>query len=92
MPTPHRLTSGWLQAMEEEYRQVTEQEKAEVVQLGGLHVIGTERHESRRIDNQLRGRCGRCGSPPSSGWPALSAPTCVGPIHEGPAAGSLDHW
>lgn len=52
---------SWLQAMEQEYREVTEQEKAEVVQLGGLHVIGTERHESRRIDNQLRGRCGRCG-------------------------------
>ena len=49
-----------LQAMEADYRAVTEQEKAEVLALGGLHVIGTERHESRRIDNQLRGRCGRC--------------------------------
>ena len=34
--------------------------------LGGLHVIGTERHESRRIDNQLRGRAGRQGDPGSS--------------------------
>jgi preprotein translocase subunit SecA len=34
-----------------------------VKQLGGLHVIGTERHESRRIDLQLRGRCGRQGDP-----------------------------
>jgi preprotein translocase subunit SecA len=33
---------------------------------GGLHVIGTERHESRRIDNQLRGRCGRQGDPGST--------------------------
>ncbi len=33
---------------------------------GGLHIIGTERHESRRIDNQLRGRCGRQGDPGSS--------------------------
>ncbi|MGX8705695.1 MAG: preprotein translocase subunit SecA [bacterium] len=38
----------------------------EVVQLGGLHIIGTERHESRRIDNQLRGRAGRQGDPGSS--------------------------
>ena len=45
--------------MESEFREVCEQEKGQVVQLGGLHVIGTERHESRRIDNQLRGRCGR---------------------------------
>jgi len=38
---------------------VTTAEKKEVVGLGGLHVIGTERHESRRVDNQLRGRAGR---------------------------------
>ncbi|MBI4424906.1 MAG: SEC-C domain-containing protein, partial [Elusimicrobia bacterium] len=37
-----------------------------VVQVGGLHVLGTERHEARRIDNQLRGRCGRQGDPGSS--------------------------
>ena len=37
-----------------------------VVAAGGLHVIGTERHESRRIDNQLRGRSGRQGDPGSS--------------------------
>jgi len=40
--------------------------EAEVVKLGGLHIIGTERHESRRIDNQLRGRSGRQGDPGSS--------------------------
>jgi preprotein translocase subunit SecA len=39
---------------------------AEIVALGGLHVVGTERHESRRIDNQLRGRAGRQGDPGSS--------------------------
>ena len=49
-----------------EYRAVTEAEKAEVVALGGLHVVGTERHESRRIDNQLRGRSGRQGDPGST--------------------------
>ncbi len=43
-----------------------EKEHDEVVKLGGLHVIGTERHESRRIDNQLRGRSGRQGDPGSS--------------------------
>ncbi len=44
----------------------TRQEREQVRGVGGLHVIGTERHESRRIDNQLRGRCGRQGDPGSS--------------------------
>ena len=39
---------------------------SKVVEAGGLHIIGTERHESRRIDNQLRGRAGRQGDPGSS--------------------------
>lgn len=43
-----------------------QKEHKEVVKLGGLHIIGTERHESRRIDNQLRGRSGRQGDPGSS--------------------------
>lgn len=42
------------------------EEQKKVIELGGLHVIGTERHESRRIDNQLRGRAGRQGDPGSS--------------------------
>jgi preprotein translocase subunit SecA len=45
---------------------ITSEEKEEVVKTGGLHVLGTERHESRRIDNQLRGRSGRQGDPGSS--------------------------
>ncbi len=45
---------------------VTEEEKKEVVAAGGLRIIGTERHESRRIDNQLRGRAGRQGDPGAS--------------------------
>ncbi len=49
-----------------EYKLVTDKEKEEVVALGGLHIVGTERHESRRIDNQLRGRAGRQGDPGSS--------------------------
>ncbi|HXZ84791.1 MAG TPA: preprotein translocase subunit SecA, partial [Myxococcota bacterium] len=42
------------------------EERAKVIEAGGLHVLGTERHESRRIDNQLRGRSGRQGDPGSS--------------------------
>jgi preprotein translocase subunit SecA len=61
------------EASEEEKRKAYERthsiasgEKEEVLALGGLHVIGTERHEARRIDNQLRGRAGRQGDPGSS--------------------------
>ncbi|KAF5785314.1 putative secA, preprotein cross-linking domain superfamily [Helianthus annuus] len=49
-----------------EYKAYTEEEKKKVVAAGGLHVVGTERHESRRIDNQLRGRSGRQGDPGST--------------------------
>ncbi len=48
------------------FKQQCEKEKAEVLQAGGLYIIGTERHESRRIDNQLRGRSGRQGDPGES--------------------------
>jgi preprotein translocase subunit SecA len=50
----------------EKYNKDIINEREEVIKLGGLHVIGTERHESRRIDNQLRGRSGRQGDPGSS--------------------------
>ncbi|HSD29277.1 MAG TPA: SEC-C metal-binding domain-containing protein, partial [Vicinamibacteria bacterium] len=50
----------------EEARRTTDGEHRQVVELGGLHILGTERHESRRIDNQLRGRSGRQGDPGSS--------------------------
>ena len=49
-----------------EAKSITEAEHEKVVQAGGLHVIGTERHESRRIDNQLRGRAARQGDPGST--------------------------
>ncbi|MCK5540097.1 MAG: SEC-C domain-containing protein, partial [Deltaproteobacteria bacterium] len=48
------------------YRKQCEAEREEVLKAGGLHILGTERHESRRIDNQLRGRSGRQGDPGSS--------------------------
>lgn len=54
------------QVLEEQYNKLIAQERKEVLALGGLHVIGTERHESRRVDNQLRGRAGRQGDPGSS--------------------------
>jgi preprotein translocase subunit SecA len=50
----------------EQFRKQTEEEQQKVIEAGGLAIIGTERHESRRIDNQLRGRAGRQGDPGSS--------------------------
>jgi len=54
------------QELKAEYKKTTDMEHDKVVAVGGLHIIGTERHESRRIDNQLRGRAGRQGDPGSS--------------------------
>ncbi|MFN3374485.1 MAG: SEC-C metal-binding domain-containing protein, partial [Chloroflexus sp.] len=59
--TPEQKRAAW-----EKAKALTEAEGEEVRKLGGLHVIGTERHEARRIDNQLRGRAGRQGDPGSS--------------------------
>ena len=49
-----------------DFKKITDEEKKKVIELGGLHILGTERHESRRIDNQLRGRAGRQGDVGSS--------------------------
>ncbi|HWF07456.1 MAG TPA: preprotein translocase subunit SecA [Bryobacteraceae bacterium] len=57
--------ADWDQALEE-VKAACAVEHDEVVALGGLHIVGTERHDSRRIDNQLRGRAGRQGDPGSS--------------------------
>src|SRR5262249_30834199 len=54
------------QKLVEKYEEQCSKEREEVRELGGLHILGTERHESRRIDNQLRGRAGRQGDPGSS--------------------------
>ncbi|HDJ22448.1 MAG TPA: preprotein translocase subunit SecA [Candidatus Aminicenantes bacterium] len=59
------LPEEWEAALAEA-KKITEEEHQKVVELGGLHIIGTERHEARRIDNQLRGRAGRQGDPGSS--------------------------
>ena len=58
-------TDQWNQTFNR-YKAQTDAEHAEVVRTGGLHIFGTERHEARRIDNQLRGRAGRQGDPGSS--------------------------
>ena len=50
----------------DEFKKVTDAEREKVIEAGGLHILGTERHESRRIDDQLRGRSGRQGDPGSS--------------------------
>ena len=58
--------SQYIKEQIEQNEKITSDEKKEVLNLGGLYVIGTERHESRRIDNQLRGRSGRQGDPGES--------------------------
>jgi preprotein translocase subunit SecA len=63
--TPEGYEAAWDDALEEAKTQV-KAEHEQVVEAGGLYVLGTERHESRRIDNQLRGRSGRQGDPGES--------------------------
>jgi preprotein translocase subunit SecA len=63
--TPEDYEAAWAEAVDKAKAAVAE-EHAEVVEAGGLYVLGTERHESRRIDNQLRGRSGRQGDPGES--------------------------
>jgi preprotein translocase subunit SecA len=63
---PDEATPEQIEAAIQKVKPQIEAEHGEVVALGGLHILGTERHESRRIDNQLRGRSGRQGDPGSS--------------------------
>ena len=63
--TPEEYEAAWPAALEKVKEQVA-RDHDEVRDLGGLYVVGTERHESRRIDNQLRGRSGRQGDPGES--------------------------
>ena len=64
--TPEEATEEQYREALKEAQKITAEEKKKVIELGGLAVIGTERHESRRIDNQLRGRSGRQGDPGAS--------------------------
>jgi preprotein translocase subunit SecA len=63
---PDEATAEQIETAIQKVKPQIEAEHEEVVGLGGLHILGTERHESRRIDNQLRGRSGRQGDPGSS--------------------------
>ncbi|HHY91705.1 MAG TPA: preprotein translocase subunit SecA, partial [Firmicutes bacterium] len=63
---PQEVDRETYQAVYQKMKAQTDAEHDQVVALGGLHIIGTERHEARRIDNQLRGRSGRQGDPGSS--------------------------
>jgi preprotein translocase subunit SecA len=63
---PDQATAEQREAALKKAQEICKQDREEVVELGGLHILGTERHESRRIDNQLRGRSGRQGDPGSS--------------------------
>ncbi|MEV0967428.1 preprotein translocase subunit SecA [Microtetraspora glauca] len=63
--TPEEYDKAWGEALEKA-KEAVKAEHEEVIDLGGLYVLGTERHESRRIDNQLRGRSGRQGDPGES--------------------------
>ncbi|MEV4252104.1 preprotein translocase subunit SecA [Spirillospora sp. NPDC049652] len=65
LETPEEYESAWPEALEKA-KDAVKGEHEEVVEAGGLYVLGTERHESRRIDNQLRGRSGRQGDPGES--------------------------
>lgn len=62
---PQAIQQSFEQTLEK-YKKQCAAEREQVIQAGGLHILGTERHESRRIDNQLRGRAGRQGDPGSS--------------------------
>jgi len=64
-PEVLEVRRSYLEALES-FKKETDAEHEKVMALGGLHIIGTERHESRRIDNQLRGRAGRQGDPGST--------------------------
>ncbi|MGO1834155.1 MAG: preprotein translocase subunit SecA, partial [Actinomycetaceae bacterium] len=65
LETPEEYEAAWADALEAA-KETVQEEHEEVLELGGLYVLGTERHESRRIDNQLRGRAGRQGDPGES--------------------------
>ncbi len=62
----YRVPKAEYERIFQHFKSITDLEHEEVIRLGGLHIVGTERHEARRIDNQLRGRAGRQGDPGSS--------------------------
>jgi preprotein translocase subunit SecA len=88
---PDEATEEQFQEQLAKAKKVVEAEHAEVVAAGGLHILGTERHESRRIDNQLRGRAGRQGDPGSSRF-VLSLEDDLMRIFAGDKVRSMMEW
>jgi preprotein translocase subunit SecA len=88
---PDEATPEQFQEQLEKAKRVVADEHKEVVAAGGLHILGTERHESRRIDNQLRGRAGRQGDPGSSRF-VLSLEDDLMRIFAGDKVRSMMEW
>jgi preprotein translocase subunit SecA len=88
---PDEATSEQLEEQLRRAKAVVKEEHTEVVAAGGLHILGTERHESRRIDNQLRGRAGRQGDPGSSRF-VLSLEDDLMRIFAGDKVRSMMEW
>jgi preprotein translocase subunit SecA len=88
---PDEATPEQFNEQLEKAKRVVAEEHKEVVAAGGLHILGTERHESRRIDNQLRGRAGRQGDPGSSRF-VLSLEDDLMRIFAGDKVRSMMEW
>jgi preprotein translocase subunit SecA len=88
---PDEATPEQFEEQLEKAKRVVAEEHKEVVAVGGLHILGTERHESRRIDNQLRGRAGRQGDPGSSRF-VLSLEDDLMRIFAGDKVRSMMEW
>ncbi len=88
---PEEATPEQLEEQLKKAKAVVAEEHKEVVAAGGLHILGTERHESRRIDNQLRGRAGRQGDPGSSRF-VLSLEDDLMRIFAGDKVRSMMEW
>lgn len=88
---PDEATPEQFEEQLEKAKRVVAEEHREVVAAGGLHILGTERHESRRIDNQLRGRAGRQGDPGSSRF-VLSLEDDLMRIFAGDKVRSMMEW
>ncbi len=88
---PDEATEAQFDEQLRKAKAVVDAEHAEVVGVGGLHILGTERHESRRIDNQLRGRAGRQGDPGSSRF-VLSLEDDLMRIFAGDKVRSMMEW
>ncbi len=88
---PDEATPEQLEEQLKKAKAVVAAEHKEVVAVGGLHILGTERHESRRIDNQLRGRAGRQGDPGSSRF-VLSLEDDLMRIFAGDKVRSMMEW